>query len=208
MSYKLSLIYPSFTTFTLCPLPLCPPFAPLHCSFACDLALPCCIGIDRVKDWSTLKTYLCGLIWQEYEEHINPSNKHGINQYNNEVYISPSNIERGRQYQIQRLKRDATIQVQPLPPNRVCQYWQRRIELPFILPPLPPSSLLKISAEVNRTTFHITTITTGSLSIIDNGANRTTFLPALLHQVPPFTLAWFHQVQWQIVNYPYWFICL
>jgi hypothetical protein len=49
-------------------------------------------------------------IWKEYEEHIKPSNKNGVNQYNIGCDISQPNIERGstsRQYQIQRLKRDA-----------------------------------------------------------------------------------------------------
>jgi len=49
-------------------------------------------------------------IWKEYEEHMKPSNKNGVNQYNIGCDISQPNIERGstsRQYQIQRLKRDA-----------------------------------------------------------------------------------------------------
>ena len=49
-------------------------------------------------------------IWQEYEEQINPLNKKGgINGYNHVSDISLTSIERGnsRQYQIQRLKRDA-----------------------------------------------------------------------------------------------------
>jgi hypothetical protein len=49
-------------------------------------------------------------IWQEYEEQINALNKNGVNQYNIGCDISHPNIERGntsRQYQIQRLKRDA-----------------------------------------------------------------------------------------------------
>lgn len=48
-------------------------------------------------------------IWKEYEEHINPMPKHGINQYNKGGDMSPPQIEKGnsRQYQIQRLKRDA-----------------------------------------------------------------------------------------------------
>lgn len=46
---------------------------------------------------------------KEYEEHINPMPKHGVNQYNKGGYISPPKIDKGnsRQYQIQRLKRDA-----------------------------------------------------------------------------------------------------
>jgi len=48
-------------------------------------------------------------IWQEYEEQLNPSNKYGINQHKVGGYISPPQIDKGtsRQYQIQRLKRDA-----------------------------------------------------------------------------------------------------
>ncbi len=48
-------------------------------------------------------------IWKEYEEHSNPMPKHGINQYNKGGDMSPPQIEKGnsRQYQIQRLKRDA-----------------------------------------------------------------------------------------------------
>jgi hypothetical protein len=48
-------------------------------------------------------------IWEEYEEQSNPMPKHGINQHNRGGYISPPQIDKGtsRQYQIQRLKRDA-----------------------------------------------------------------------------------------------------
>ena len=48
-------------------------------------------------------------IWQEYEEQSNPMPKHGINQHNGGGYMSPPQIDKGnsRQYQIQRLKRDA-----------------------------------------------------------------------------------------------------
>jgi hypothetical protein len=48
-------------------------------------------------------------IWQEYEEQSNPISKHGINQHNGGVDMSTPNIVGGnsRQYQIQRLKRDA-----------------------------------------------------------------------------------------------------
>ena len=48
-------------------------------------------------------------IWQEHEEQINPMLKHGINQHNGGGYMSPPQIDKGnsRQYQIQRLKRDA-----------------------------------------------------------------------------------------------------
>jgi hypothetical protein len=48
-------------------------------------------------------------IWKEYEEQSNPMPKHGINQHNRGGYISPPQIDKGtsRQYQIQRLKRDA-----------------------------------------------------------------------------------------------------
>ena len=48
-------------------------------------------------------------IWQEHEEQINPMPKHGINQHNGGGYMSPPQIDKGnsRQYQIQRLKRDA-----------------------------------------------------------------------------------------------------
>jgi hypothetical protein len=48
-------------------------------------------------------------IWQEHEEQINAMPKHGINQHNKGGYISPPQIDKGtsRQYQIQRLKRDA-----------------------------------------------------------------------------------------------------
>jgi hypothetical protein len=48
-------------------------------------------------------------IWKEYEEHLHPNKTHGSRRYVNELDISTSNIEGGtsRQYQIQRLKRDA-----------------------------------------------------------------------------------------------------
>jgi hypothetical protein len=49
-------------------------------------------------------------IWKEHEEYSNPINKKGgINGYNHVSDISLTSIERGssRQYQIQRLKRDA-----------------------------------------------------------------------------------------------------
>ena len=49
-------------------------------------------------------------IWQEYEEQLSPITKAGgINKYNYDIDISTSYIEGGtsRQYQIQRLKRDA-----------------------------------------------------------------------------------------------------
>jgi hypothetical protein len=48
-------------------------------------------------------------IWEEYEEQINPLKTNGGRRHLNECDISHSNIERGssRQYQIQRLKRDA-----------------------------------------------------------------------------------------------------
>ena len=65
-------------------------------------------------------------IWKEYEEQLNPIDKHGglrkqddmasclnkngVNQYNGGADISPAQIDKGsnsRQYQIQRLKRDA-----------------------------------------------------------------------------------------------------
>lgn len=49
-------------------------------------------------------------IWQEYEEQLSPITKAGgINKYNYDVDMSTSYIEGGnsRQYQIQRLKRDA-----------------------------------------------------------------------------------------------------
>ena len=46
-------------------------------------------------------------IWQEHEEQINPMPKHGINQHNVGCSNLSPNIDRGRQYQIQRLKRDA-----------------------------------------------------------------------------------------------------
>ena len=48
-------------------------------------------------------------IWQEHEEQINPIPKHGINQHNGGGYMSHPQIDKGnsRQYQIQRLKRDA-----------------------------------------------------------------------------------------------------
>jgi hypothetical protein len=47
-------------------------------------------------------------IWEEYEEQLNPSNKHGVRIYST-VDISTVDKEGGtsRQYQIQRLKRDA-----------------------------------------------------------------------------------------------------
>jgi hypothetical protein len=46
-------------------------------------------------------------IWKEYEEQINPLNKNGINQHNIGCSNLHPNNDRGRQYQIQRLKRDA-----------------------------------------------------------------------------------------------------
>jgi hypothetical protein len=48
-------------------------------------------------------------IWKEHEEQLNPMPKHGINQHNVGGYMSPPQIDKGnsRQYQIQRLKRDA-----------------------------------------------------------------------------------------------------
>jgi hypothetical protein len=48
-------------------------------------------------------------IWKEYEEQLHPNKTHGSRRYVNELDISTSNIEGGtsRQYQIQRLKRDA-----------------------------------------------------------------------------------------------------
>jgi hypothetical protein len=48
-------------------------------------------------------------IWKEYEEHIKPSDKHGVNQHKVGLDISSPQITGGssRQYQIQRLKRDA-----------------------------------------------------------------------------------------------------
>lgn len=48
-------------------------------------------------------------IWKEYEEHIKPLKTNGGRRHLNECDISHSNVERGssRQYQIQRLKRDA-----------------------------------------------------------------------------------------------------
>ena len=48
-------------------------------------------------------------IWQEYEEQLNPIDKHGVNQHKGGLDISSPQITGGssRQYQIQRLKRDA-----------------------------------------------------------------------------------------------------
>jgi hypothetical protein len=46
-------------------------------------------------------------IWKEYEEHINPLKTYGGDKVNFEGSNLSSNIDRGRQYQIQRLKRDA-----------------------------------------------------------------------------------------------------
>jgi hypothetical protein len=46
-------------------------------------------------------------IWQEHEEQSNPLNKNGTNQHNLGCSNLSPNIDRGRQYQIQRLKRDA-----------------------------------------------------------------------------------------------------
>jgi len=46
-------------------------------------------------------------IWQEYEEQINPLKTYGGDKVNFEGSNLSSNIDRGRQYQIQRLKRDA-----------------------------------------------------------------------------------------------------
>ena len=47
--------------------------------------------------------------WKEKEEQLNPNKSHGSRRYVNEDDISCSNIVQGtsRQYQIQRLKRDA-----------------------------------------------------------------------------------------------------
>jgi|688.fasta_scaffold176431_2 hypothetical protein len=60
---------------------------------------------DIIKAHCKIPTY----IWQEYEEQINPLKTYGGDKVNFEVDISTSNIEGGtsRQYQIQRLKRDA-----------------------------------------------------------------------------------------------------
>lgn len=60
---------------------------------------------DIIKAHCKIPTY----IWKEYEEQLYPSFKHGINQHNGGGYISPPQIDKGtsRQYQIQRLKRDA-----------------------------------------------------------------------------------------------------
>jgi hypothetical protein len=46
-------------------------------------------------------------IWQEHEEQINPLKTNGGRRHLNECSNLHSNIDRGRQYQIQRLKRDA-----------------------------------------------------------------------------------------------------
>jgi hypothetical protein len=46
-------------------------------------------------------------IWQEHEEQINPLKTYGGDKVNFEGSNLSSNIDRGRQYQIQRLKRDA-----------------------------------------------------------------------------------------------------
>jgi hypothetical protein len=46
-------------------------------------------------------------IWQEHEEQINPLKTNGSRRHINECSNLHSNIDRGRQYQIQRLKRDA-----------------------------------------------------------------------------------------------------
>jgi hypothetical protein len=46
-------------------------------------------------------------IWEEYEEQINPLKTNGGRRLLNECSNLHSNIDRGRQYQIQRLKRDA-----------------------------------------------------------------------------------------------------
>jgi len=46
-------------------------------------------------------------IWKEYEEQLNPSKTHGGIRYVNQGSNLPCNIDRGRQYIIQRLKRDA-----------------------------------------------------------------------------------------------------
>lgn len=61
--------------------------------------------IDIIKAHCRKQIY----IWKEYEEHLKASNKHGVNQYNKGGYISPPKNDKGtsRQYQIQRLKRDA-----------------------------------------------------------------------------------------------------
>jgi hypothetical protein len=69
--------------------------------------VPWGLGWDRdiIKAHCKIPTY----IWQEYEEQINPLKNVGRDWDNNNVDISSLNIEGGtsRQYQIQRLKRDA-----------------------------------------------------------------------------------------------------
>ena len=67
--------------------------------------VPWGLGWDRdiIKAHCKIPTY----IWQEYEEQINPLNKNGINQHNIGCSNLHPNNDRGRQYQIQRLKRDA-----------------------------------------------------------------------------------------------------
>jgi hypothetical protein len=46
-------------------------------------------------------------IWEEYEKQLNPLKTNGGRRHLNECSNLHSNIDRGRQYQIQRLKRDA-----------------------------------------------------------------------------------------------------
>ena len=60
---------------------------------------------DIIKAHCKIPTY----IWQEYEEQSNPIKIHGVNQHNGGVDMSTPHIVGGnsRQYQIQRLKRDA-----------------------------------------------------------------------------------------------------
>jgi hypothetical protein len=60
---------------------------------------------DIIKAHCKIPTY----IWKEYEDQLNPLKTYGGDKVNFEVDISTSNIEGGtsRQYQIQRLKRDA-----------------------------------------------------------------------------------------------------
>lgn len=68
--------------------------------------VPWGLGWDRdiIKAHCKIPTY----IWQEYEEQLNPSNKHGVRTYST-VDMLTVDKEGGnsRQYQIQRLKRDA-----------------------------------------------------------------------------------------------------
>lgn len=67
-------------------------------------------GLGWDKDIIKAHCKIPKYIWQEYEEQKNPLKTHGSRRHINEGAIAPSNTSKGsthRQYQIQRLKRDA-----------------------------------------------------------------------------------------------------